>query len=246
MSTQLSEMHQRMIDDFEWPSDTPQGLDDALDLVARFPFPQGYCVAHAGAKPDTLDALERQLGFDLPNDYRRFLLLHDGVQNTWSKSGWMIRSCASLATDPVWAKEVLDFDELRNFGYSRSEWWELLSRDPIDEFDNEGWLDPTGMLLIGSNSSGDLFFVDTVVHGASGHPIARFFHDVQGLRYVHASFGSYLAWLVCLSHTHPQEWDERLTSLFPWPSLGAFTEGAESLRQRALAHLVAVGAVHGT
>jgi cell wall assembly regulator SMI1 len=216
-------------------------MEGALDLLARFPFPEAYCIAHPGAATRAVEAVEQKLSRTLPEEYKRFLLHHDGIENTWSRSGWMIRGCTSLSVEPLWATEILDFSELQAYGYTREEWWALLSREPRDEFDTEGWLEPTGMLLLGNDSSGDLFFLDTAVHGPQGHPVARFFHDVQGLRYVHPSLGAYLAWLNCRAHTHPQEWDERLSMLFPWPSMDAFDEGAESLRQRALAHLVALG-----
>jgi len=207
----LSKMHQKINEEFPWPTDWPKDLAETIDLWTNNPPFEKACKLHEPATAEAIEQEEKDLDVTLPSDYKEFLLRHDGITFPWS--GWGHNLVAPIAAlGLVWGDYQQNLEEVIE------EIKEDGGEDEINDtlFYNAEYEIPNLDLMFpfGRDSTGDSYLIYLGAKSQIGEfPVFRFSH-VGEFKLTNSSFAYFLWYLCCEAHSHPQENDPRLDKFY--------------------------------
>jgi cell wall assembly regulator SMI1 len=197
---------------FRWPETAPVSLDEAWRFLDDNPLPADrFVLREAAATESALDEAERDLGRALPPVLRQALTRHDGIEETWSRSGPFLAGARELAAEWTrFEREWSQLQELMAEGEIEAEDWRGIGPDQLH-------LD--SLFPLGHEQGGHICFVldASRTSSAGQHPVLWFDPETPAIHARWQSLGHFIAWIVCDAYCHPQRQPPpQLDRLFPF------------------------------
>ncbi len=203
MSTPLDPDHLKINEAFPWPDRWPDNLEEAIKFWEDYTPHKNVFILKPPPSETEIKDLKERLGYR-PAPLKFFLERHNGIIFSWTRQRYV---CPIDESSHLLVGYDIDtrIEELENDGKNVREYFfgEL-------PYDLEKW-DVDKFEPFGLDASGNTFCFYLGAETESGEiPIFKYHHHGH-FTILNSSFANFLWYLNLYGHTHPQEYDKRLS-----------------------------------